>query len=349
LNPEVRLQAQKTAATKLAGQRHAGFDTFQGNSPGVQHAIAMGTRIAASPIRAALLSGEAGTGKELLARCIHNAGPNATAPFVAISCAALPAPIIELELFGQDISNGNGQQHKMGILELAGHGTVLLKDIGEIAPSIQARLHRTLQVHRVRPLGGLEELPINCRIIATTKVNLEERVASANFNGDLLHEVAKMRIDLPSLRDRGPDIRLLAEYILNDVAQSHGGERKHLGVDADEVLRGHRWPGNVRELRHTLERAVTLSDAGLITAAHMIIQQRRSVNASSPDARTYAEIRIPMTGRRLRDIEREALEITMQFTNQNQSAAARLLGIARPTLARKLREYGLQSEALGKG
>lgn len=343
------MNSQKTAAAKLAGQRHAGFESFQGGSPAVQNAIAMATRIAVSPIRAALLSGDAGTGKELLARCIHNAGPNATAPFVAISCAALPAPIIELELFGQDISNGAGApQHKMGILELAGLGTVLLKDIGEIAPSIQARLHRTLQVHRVRPLGGLEEVPIHCRIIATTKVNLEEKVSASNFNADLMNEVSKLRIDLPPLRDRGADIRLMAEYILKDVAQSHGGELKHLGIDADEVLRGHRWPGNVRELRHVLERAVTLSDAGLITAAHMIIQQRRAVNGSSPDAKTHAEIRIPMTGRRLRDIEREALEITMQFTNQNQSAAARLLGIARPTLARKLREYGLQSDTTTK-
>jgi DNA-binding NtrC family response regulator len=340
------LQAHKSAATKPPGQRQPGFESFQGSSPAVQQAISMATRIAASPIRAALLAGEAGTGKELLARCIHNSGPNATAPFVAISCAALPAPIIELELFGQDVSHGSGNpQHKMGILELAGPGTVLLKDIGEIAPSIQARLHRTLQVSRVRPLGGLEEVPINCRIIATTKVNLEEKVGAGNFNAELMHEVAKLRIDLPPLRERGTDIRLMADYILADVAQSHGGERKHLGVDADEVLRGHRWPGNVRELRHVLERAVTLSDAGLITAAHMIIQQRRSVTGTSPAGGTYAEIRIPMTGRRLRDIEREALEITMQFTNQNQSAAARLLGIARPTLARKLREYGLQQDS----
>jgi DNA-binding NtrC family response regulator len=340
------LQSHKSAATRPAGWRPPGFEPFQGESPAVQQAINVATKLATSPIRAALLSGEAGTGKELLARCIHNAGPNATAPFVAISCAALPAPIIELELFGQDISGGNGsQQHKMGILELAGAGTVLLKDIGEIAPSIQARLQRTLQVHRVRPLGSLEEVPIHCRILATSKVNLEERVANGAFNGDLLHEVTKMRIELPPLRERGSDIRLMAEYILADVASSHGGERKHFGIDADEVLRGHRWPGNVRELRHVLERAVTLSDAGLITAAHMIIQQRRSVNGTSPDARTYAEIRIPVTGRKLRDIEREALEITMAFTNQNQSAAARLLGIARPTLARKLKEFGLaQSE-----
>jgi DNA-binding NtrC family response regulator len=344
------VHAQNSAAMKLTGQRKAGFESFQGNSPAVQNAIALATRMAASPIRAALLSGDAGTGKELLARCIHNAGPNATAPFVAISCAALPAPIIELELFGQDVSNGTGErQHKMGILELAGQGTVLLKDIGEIATGIQARLHRTLQVHRVRPLGGLEEVPIHCRIIATSKVNLEERVASQGFNGELFHEVSKFRIELPPLRERGTDIRFLAEYILSDVAQAHGGERKHLSIDADEVLRGHRWPGNVRELRHVLERAVTLSDAGLITAAHMIIQQRRAVTGSSPDAKTYAEIRIPMTGRKLRDIEREALEITMQFTNQNQSAAARLLGIARPTLARKLKEFGLAAEPAKAG
>src|SRR5258708_29795821 len=119
------LQAKKAAGTKLAGQRHAGFESFQGDSPAVQKAIGMAMRIASSPIRAALLHGEAGTGKELLARCIHNAGPNATAPFVAISCAALPAPIIQLELFGQDVSHGSGQPaHKMGILELAGQGTV---------------------------------------------------------------------------------------------------------------------------------------------------------------------------------------------------------------------------------
>ncbi|HEY6219881.1 MAG TPA: sigma 54-interacting transcriptional regulator [Gemmatimonadaceae bacterium] len=332
------------AATKPAGQRQAGFESFQGSCPAVNQAIGMATRFATSPIKTGLIAGEAGTGKELLARCIHNAGPNATAPFVAISCAALPAPIMELELFGQDVSHGSGSPaHKMGILELAGEGTVLLKDVGELSSGIQARLERTIQVHRVRPLGGLEEIPIHCRIIATTKVNLEDRVASGSFGANLLSEVSKLRIDLPPLRERGPDIRLMADFILADVAQSHGGERKHLGIDADEVLRGHRWPGNVRELRHVLERAVTLTDGGLISAAHMIIQQRRSVTGSSPAA-TYAEIRIPMTGRRLRDIEREALEITMQFTNQNQSAAARLLGIARPTLARKLREYGLQQE-----
>src|SRR3954453_7338483 len=120
---------------KLTGPKRAGFESFQGESPAVQHAIDMATRIAASPIRGALLTGEAGTGKELLARCIHNAGPHATAPFVAISCAALPAPIIELELFGQDLSHSSGTPgHKIGILELAGQGTVLLKDIGEIAP-----------------------------------------------------------------------------------------------------------------------------------------------------------------------------------------------------------------------
>src|SRR5258708_27102882 len=153
------LQAQKAAATKLAGQRQAGFESFQGNSPAVQNAIGMATRIASSPVRAALLYVEAGTGNELLARCIHNSRPNATAPLVPISCAALPAPIIELELFGQDVSHGSGQQaHKMGILELAGQGTVLLKDLGEVGPGSQARLHRTVQGNRGRTLGGPLEL-----------------------------------------------------------------------------------------------------------------------------------------------------------------------------------------------
>ena len=318
------------------------FDAFIGASSVVKQAIALAKRLAASPVRCVLITGEAGTGKELLARCIHNSSQNASAPFVSIGCSAMPSGLVEVELFGQE-GDSNGTPAKRGVLELVGQGTVFLKDIPELAPSLQSQLLRVIEAGHVRRLGALEEVPIHCRIIVSTKQKLEERVASGTFSAELLARLSMMRIDLPPLREREDDARLIADHLLGEIARSYGGPRKHLAIDAAEVLRGHRWPGNIRELRYVLERAITLSDSGLITAAHMMIQQRRALSASSP-AGSYTEIRVPHTGKRLRDIEREALEITLQITNFNQSAAARLLGISRPTLARKLRTYGLMNE-----
>jgi DNA-binding NtrC family response regulator len=320
------------------------FDAFVGTSSAVRQALSLAKRIAASPVRCVLVTGEAGTGKELIARCIHNSASNANAPFVSIACSSMPAGLIEVELFGQEGgAAGNGTPFKRGVLELVGQGTVFLKDVGDLAPGLQAQLLRVIEAGHVRRLGALEEVPIQCRIVVSTKAKLEERVAAGTFHAELLARLSMMRIDLPPLREREDDARLIAEHMLGEIARSYGGPRKHLAIDAAEVLRGHRWPGNVRELRYVLERAITLSDSGLITAAHMMIQQRRALSATTP-AGTYTEIRVPHTGKRLRDIEREALEITLQITNFNQSAAARLLGISRPTLARKLRTYGLVNE-----
>lgn len=329
----------------LPGERNTPFDAIVGESPAVQQAVALAKRLATSPVRSVLLTGEAGTGKELLARCIHNSSPNASAPFVAINCAAMPAALVEVELFGQETGQpGSGASAKRGVLELVGAGTVLLKDIGELASSLQVRLQRVIEVGHVRRLGAVEEVPVQCRIIVTSKLKLEERVAAGSFSAELLARLSMLRIDLPPLRERDDDGRQIADHLLAEIAKAHGSARKHLGIDAAEVLRAHRWPGNVRELRYVLERAITLSDGGLITAAHMLIQQRRSM-AGPQQPSAYTEIRVPHSGKRLRDIEREALEITLQITNYNQSAAARLLGISRPTLARKLRAYGLLSES----
>jgi len=322
------------------------FAAFVGTSPAIKQAMSLAKRLAASPVRCVLLAGEAGTGKELLARCIHNSGPNTNSPFVAISCASMPAALIEVELFGQAPTDANGAAPKRGVVELVGPGTVLLKDVGELPPGLQSQLLRVIEAGHVRRLGALEEVPIQCRIMVTTKAKLEERVAAGSFNAELFARLSMMRIDLPPLREREDDARLIADHLLGEMARSYGGARKHLAIDAAEVIRGHRWPGNIRELRYVLERAITLSDSGLITAAHMMIQQRRSLASMAPSATaSYTEIRVPHTGKRLRDIEREALEITLQITNFNQSAAARLLGISRPTLARKLRTYGLINEA----
>ena len=325
--------------------REAGleFSAIIAESAGMRHALHMARRVATTPIRAILLTGEAGTGKELVARCVHNAGLHANAPFVSINCSSIPAPLLEVELFGSVPSRGDpAAARKLGALELAGRGTVFLDEIGEMPVPLQDRLFRTLEDYSISRFGGGESV-VHSRVIAATKTRLEDRVAAGAFREDLLSRLAVLRIELPPLRERDDDVRLIAERMLAEAARIQGLPRRQLGLDAAAVLRAHRWPGNVRELKHVIERALVVCDAPLIGAEHLVINHRRG-GGPVRGAATFGEIRIPADGKRLRDVEKEALELTLQLTNYNQSAAARILCISRPTLARKLRAYGLAKD-----
>jgi DNA-binding NtrC family response regulator len=319
------------------------FSAVVAASAGMRHALHMAKRVATTPLRAMLITGEAGTGKELVARCIHNAGLHANAPFVSINCASIPAPLLEVELFGS-----SGPRHeaagnrKLGVLELAGRGTLFLEEIGEMPLPLQDRLFRTLEEYSITRFGGGGDANVQCRVIAATKVRLEERVAARTFREELLARLTVLRIDLPPLRERDDDARLIADHLLAEAARLQGTPRRQLGLDAAAALRAHRWPGNIRELKHVIERALVVCDGPMIGAEHMVIGQRRG--GAVRGLATFGEIRIPADGKRLRDIEREALELTMQLTDYNQSAAARILCISRPTLARKLRAYGVSKE-----
>jgi DNA-binding NtrC family response regulator len=309
-------------------------------SAGMRHALHMARRVATTPLRTLLMSGEAGTGKELVARCIHNAGHHANAPFVAINCASIPAPLLEVELFGT-LPSRMETTRRLGALELTGRGTVFLDEIGEMPIALQGRLMQTLDEYSIPRFSGGNEATVHCRVIAASKTRLEDRVAASTFREDLLARLAVLRIELPPLRERDDDVRLIAEHMLAEATRLQGAPRRQLGLDAIAALRAHRWPGNVRELKHVVERALVVCDVPLIGAEHLTINQRRAGSAVARGAAAFGEIRIPADGKRLRDIEREALELTLQLTDYNQSAAARILCISRPTLARKLRSYGL--------
>ncbi len=320
------------------------FSAVVGQSAGLRHALHIAKRVATTPLRAMLLTGEAGTGKELVARCIHNAGLNANAPFVSINCASIPAPLLEVELFGlAPARNDSAVGRKLGALELAGRGTVFLDEIGEMPVALQDRLFRCLEEYSITRFGGSESV-VHCRVIAASKTRLEDRVATGAFRDDLLARLAVLRIELPALRDRDDDARLIADHLLTETARLQGTTRRQLGLDAVAILRAHRWPGNVRELKHVIERALVVCDGPMIGAEHLSINQRRAGASAVRGAATFGEIRIPADGKRLRDIEKEALALTLQLTDYNQSAAARILCISRPTLARKLRAYGLSKE-----
>lgn len=328
---------RQNPAAKESGEE---FAAVIAESTGMRHALHMARRVATTPLRTLLLTGEAGTGKELVARCIHNAGLHANAPFVSVNCASIPAPLLEVELFGIAPTRHDATR-KLGILELAGRGTVFLDEIGDLPVTLQDRLLRTLEEYSIPRFGIGNESPVHCRVIAASKTRLEDYVGAGLFREDLLARLAVLRIEMPPLREREDDVRLIADYLLGEAARLQGTPRKQIGLDAVALLRSHRWPGNVRELKHVIERAMVVSDGAFISPEHLVINQRRTGAGAVRGAATFGEIRIPADGKRLRDIEREALELTLALTDYNQSAAARILCISRPTLARKLKAYGL--------
>jgi two-component system response regulator HydG len=322
-----------------------GFDCLVGRSAAHLAAVEHARMVAATPRTTVLLVGETGTGKELFARGIHYGGPTVDAPFVAVNCAAIPESLLEGELFGHEKGAFTGAHaRKQGLFELAGEGTLFLDEIHQLPLALQPKLLRALESRLVRPLGGAREMPVRCRIIAATNIALDDAVARAEFRPDLFYRLNVFRVDIPALRDRGDDVVLLATRFLREIAVEHGSGARLLAPDALDALRAHSWPGNVRELRNVVERAAILSGAeGTIRARHLMIQ-RRTLRVGNEG--TIGEIALSRGGTTLAEIEAAAVRLTLEHTRGNRSAAARMLGISRPTLARILRGSGDAADPL---
>jgi transcriptional regulator with PAS, ATPase and Fis domain len=318
-----------------------GLESIVGESDSLRDALDRARKVAASRMTTVLIVGETGTGKELIARGIHYSGPARGEPFVAVNCAAIPETLLESELFGHERGAfTDARSQKRGLMELAGQGTLFLDEIGEMPPRLQPKLLRALEERRVRRLGGLQEVEITCRIIAAANSSLHDAVARLEFREDLYYRLNVFRVALPPLRDREGDVELLGDYFLKELARQQELEPKSLDAGAVAALRAHNWPGNIRELKNVIEHAAILCEGEVIGASHLMIQQRRSHSAARTDG-TIREIQIPPEGKSLDMIEKEAVSATLEITRGNRSAASRILGISRPTLARKMREYGL--------
>lgn len=320
----------------------SGVHHVVGESAPIREALELSRKVATTRLTAVLIVGETGTGKELLARAVHYAGLTNGEPFITVNCGSVPEHLLESELFGHERgATSDARSQKRGMLELAGAGTVFLEGISELPQRLQAPLLRAIEDRRIRRVGGQDEIRVNCRIVASTNEALPEAVSRLEFREDLYYRLNVFRIALPPLRERGDDVLLLARHFLEQVAAEQELHAKALKTDAVAALRAHSWPGNVRELKHVVERAAILSESNAIGAEHLMIQHRTAMPAMGRMTAVGGEIRVPPGGKSLAIIEREAISLTLQLTNGNRSAASRILGISRPTLARKLREYGL--------
>jgi DNA-binding NtrC family response regulator len=300
--------------------------------------VAMAEPADGTPGAPILVQGETGTGKELVARACHYAGPRAKAPFVEINCAALPANLIEGELFGHEKGAfTDAQARKIGLIEAADGGTLFLDEIGELDLSLQAKLLRVLENLRIRRLGALQDRQVNVRIVCATNRDLDQMVETGRFRSDLLYRLRVFTIAVPPLRQRGDDAVLLATRFTAQVAQRYGRPPPALSAGAREALRAHPWPGNVRELRNVMERAVLLCHADTLEAADLALVPRPAPSA----ARTAELPPAGPAGASLEAVERQHLLQALEQAEWNVTRAARLLDVSRDTLRYRIEKHGL--------
>jgi two-component system, NtrC family, response regulator AtoC len=348
---------------KKRDSQGADLGTLHGQSPGmrklkttIQQLLDAESRLQDGDAPAVLVHGETGTGKELVARALHFNGPRRDKPFVELNCSALPAQLLESELFGHERGAfTDARERKLGLVETAEGGTLFLDEIGDMEVGLQAKLLKLLEDRIVRRLGSVREKRVNVRIIAATHQHLETLVNQGRFRADLYFRLSVVKLDLPALRERGNDVIELAEIFVKHHAARYGRPVPQLSPTVRQALLQHSWPGNVRELRNRIEQAVLLCAGNTLDESLLAFQPRAHMPSGDSAALLTAHtgsFMPPASGeshsaekngsaRTLPDIEREALVQALERSNGNVSRAARALGISRDTLRYRIEKYGL--------
>ena len=332
-----RLEARVRALSDELDSRD-GFGRIVGASPAWRAALVQASKVAPTETTV-LLTGESGTGKEVVARALHRASARREGPFVALNCAALPDQLLESELFGYEKGAFTGAfASRAGRLEQAAGGTLFLDEAGETSALVQAKLLRVLETKEFQRLGGAKVLKADVRLVAATNRDLHGAIARGDFREDLFYRLSVFEIHLPPLRERPEDVLLLTERFLEDLSRNVGRPAPGVSREARELLLSHGWPGNVRELRNALERAVILSEGGLILAEHLPIAVARGGEAR---VATAAAIELPPGGLDLDALEKTLVSQALDAARNNRSRAAKLLGLTRAQLYTRLERYGL--------
>lgn len=306
-----------------------------------------------------LITGETGTGKGLIARTIHSSGSRAGKPFIDVNCTALPANLMEAELFGYERGAfTDAKESKLGLFEAAEGGFLFLDEIGDVEPALQGKLLKAIEDRVVRRVGGIRDRKIDVRILAATNRDLERESERDRFRKDLYFRLAVLLLHLPPLRERGDDVLLLAEHYLRRLSAKYGKDVRRLGAEARQLLLDYPWPGNVRELSHVIERAVLWSRGPELSAEHLSLTQPHDALAAVPPIHPEALPRdraaeppghratqpdqlLPPSGMSLDQWERSLLEQALREAGGNQTRAAQRLGISRDTLRYRMKKYAL--------
>ena len=277
-----------------------------------------------------LITGESGTGKDHLARLIHELGPRRDAPYLKIDCASLPQELVESELFGHERGAFTGAvERKLGRLEMAGAGTIVLDEVAALSPATQSKLLRVLEERQFERLGGTETISIEARLIALTNADLARLVSEGQFRGDLFFRLSVLAIPVPPLRARPADILPLAEMLLQRGARVHGRAGAAFSEQVRQLLTTYSWPGNVREMRNAIERALVFSGGAAL------------IPEDFPESVRTADSGLSGSLRSLDDMERDTIRATLEATRYKIGKTAQILGISRKTLLDKRKKYGL--------
>jgi len=333
---ETRLLKEELSYYRRRATTDVGFDGLVGESRAVQAVLERARQVAAlDETPPVLLTGETGTGKGLLARAIHAAGPRATKPFIEVNCTALPATLMEAELFGHERGAfTDAKESKPGLVEAAEGGFLFLDEIGDVDLAVQGKLLRVIEERAVRRVGSVRERKVDVRIMAATNRDLERAVGEERFRKDLYFRLAVIVLEVPPLRERGEDALLLTEHFLREFNAKYGKVVRDLSAAARDLLLSYPWPGNVRELSHVIERAVLWSRGPTLDVEHLSLT--RPVAASD-----HGDAAKPVDPATLPQWERTLIEQALRDAGGNQTKAAQRLGISRDTLRYRLKKFGL--------
>lgn len=334
---ERRLTTRAAASTPPRdpgpGSEDHDFSSILGEDASIRAVLSRAARVIPGGRATVLITGETGTGKELLAQAIHANGPRARQPFVAVNCSAIPPNLLESELFGHEKGAfTDARAPKPGLFEVADGGTLFLDEVSSLPLELQGKLLRVLETREVRRVGGVRSAMVDLRILAAANVNLAAEAKAGRFREDLYYRLAVVTLRLPPLRERGDDAVLLARHFLARLADEYGLPAVGLTPESVALIRRHPWPGNIRELRNAIERGLLMSDGGDVDPAALSLDEA-SAAGPAPAADGSAPIPFPAT---LAEIEVAAARAALQRCDGNKSAAARLLGTTRTRLYRLL-------------
>jgi len=340
---ETRHLRREVAQTRKERAREFNFSQIVGESPVMKKMLGLAAKVAESEVASVLLQGESGTGKDLVAKAIHYGSQRSEGPFVAVNCAALPATLIESELFGYEKGAfTDAKARKEGLFEQAEGGTLLLDEIGELELSLQAKLLRVLEEGAFRRVGGLKDIPLDVRVLAASNRDLKAASEAGRFRLDLYYRLSIIQIDIPPLRERGDDVLLLSQHYIDTIgARLRRRKITGLSPEAIAVFRKYDWPGNVRELRNVIERALILEDADQITTEYLpgsLLMSPRLEQPSSASSDGSPLFVLPNEGISLDEAELSFVRQAIQRSGGNQTRAAELLGISRDQLRYRLKK-----------